>query len=143
MINEFRRARRRKAADTILVTDTMTERVIGHVGNLSESGMLLIANETLVDDALYQLQFALPGDKAQPETVEVGAHLLWMDRASAPGQAWIGLRSIAVAPAHLAKLQKWIEAPGGQRSEEHTSELQSLMRISYADFCLQKQNDSS
>src|SRR3546814_7014262 len=25
-----------------------------------------------------------------------------------------------------------------KRSEEHTSELQSLMRISYADFCLQK-----
>src|SRR3546814_5021086 len=25
---------------------------------------------------------------------------------------------------------------GGQRSEEHTSELQSLMRISYAVFCL-------
>src|SRR3546814_4358141 len=25
------------------------------------------------------------------------------------------------------------------RSEEHTSELQSLMRISYADFCLKKQ----
>src|SRR3546814_6309079 len=27
---------------------------------------------------------------------------------------------------------------GGERSEEHTSELQSLMRISYAVFCLQK-----
>src|SRR3546814_2120737 len=27
------------------------------------------------------------------------------------------------------------------RSEEHTSELQSLMRISYAVFCLQKKND--
>src|SRR3546814_2640678 len=26
----------------------------------------------------------------------------------------------------------------GKRSEEHTSELQSLMRISYAVFCLQK-----
>src|SRR3546814_5986747 len=26
---------------------------------------------------------------------------------------------------------------GADRSEEHTSELQSLMRISYADFCLQ------
>src|SRR3546814_5780806 len=26
------------------------------------------------------------------------------------------------------------------RSEEHTSELQSLMRNSYADFCLQKKN---
>src|SRR3546814_2126082 len=29
-------------------------------------------------------------------------------------------------------------APGGDRSEEHTSELQSLMRISYAVFCLKK-----
>src|SRR3546814_9746725 len=28
------------------------------------------------------------------------------------------------------------------RSEEHTSELQSLMRISYAVFCLKKKNDS-
>src|SRR3546814_8067445 len=28
----------------------------------------------------------------------------------------------------------------GQRSEEHTSELQSLMRISYAVFCLNKKN---
>src|SRR3546814_3343222 len=27
---------------------------------------------------------------------------------------------------------------GGLRSEEHTSELQSLMRISYAVFCLKK-----
>src|SRR3546814_4283103 len=31
---------------------------------------------------------------------------------------------------------RWVLAKG--RSEEHTSELQSLMRISYAVFCLQK-----
>src|SRR3546814_6653948 len=30
---------------------------------------------------------------------------------------------------------------GGKRSEEHTSELQSLMRISYAVFCLQKKRE--
>src|SRR3546814_10724208 len=29
------------------------------------------------------------------------------------------------------------------RSEEHTSELQSLMRISYAVFCLKKKNDNT
>src|SRR3546814_1167805 len=29
-----------------------------------------------------------------------------------------------------------------QRSEEHTSELQSLMRISYAVFCLKKQKNN-
>src|SRR3546814_7500680 len=30
------------------------------------------------------------------------------------------------------------QEPAGRRSEEHTSELQSLMRISYAVFCLKK-----
>src|SRR3546814_5896174 len=30
-----------------------------------------------------------------------------------------------------------------QRSEEHTSELQSLMRISYAVFCLKKKNSTN
>src|SRR3546814_2666533 len=34
-----------------------------------------------------------------------------------------------------SKKEKWIK-----RSEEHTSELQSLMRISYDDFCLKKKN---
>src|SRR3546814_4674006 len=32
---------------------------------------------------------------------------------------------------------------GVTRSEEHTSELQSLMRISYAVFCLKKKNNNS
>src|SRR3546814_1006770 len=34
----------------------------------------------------------------------------------------------------------WQSSPAGARSEEHTSELQSLMRISYAVFCLKKKN---
>src|SRR3546814_2663298 len=36
------------------------------------------------------------------------------------------------------------ETSGGRnwRSEEHTYELQSLMRISYAVFCLTKKNDA-
>src|SRR3546814_9962371 len=33
-----------------------------------------------------------------------------------------------------------VERAGDIRSEEHTSELQSLMRISYAVFCLKKKN---
>src|SRR3546814_9817455 len=46
----------------------------------------------------------------------------------------------ALEPQPLA-LQKAFEAE--VRSEEHTSELQSLMRISYAVFCLKKKNTTS
>src|SRR3546814_4177338 len=41
---------------------------------------------------------------------------------------------------HVAFLRRRLAErfPTGLRSEEHTSELQSLMRISYAVFCLKK-----
>src|SRR3546814_3600912 len=42
-------------------------------------------------------------------------------------------------PAYLVKRSKLISLAAA-RSEEHTSELQSLMRISYAVFCLKHTN---
>src|SRR3546814_3926222 len=36
-----------------------------------------------------------------------------------------------------------LDRPESQRSEEHTSELQSLMRISYAVFCLKKKKTTN
>src|SRR3546814_9789928 len=49
-------------------------------------------------------------------------------------------------PTQTAKRSYVEECLGGMtgpviRSEEHTSELQSLMRTSYAVFCVQKQNE--
>src|SRR3546814_10502551 len=41
-------------------------------------------------------------------------------------------------PEAARTLQPNRRLPGRRRSEEHTSELQSLMRISYAVFCLKK-----
>src|SRR3546814_5014858 len=47
-------------------------------------------------------------------------------------------------PADVARSVRAGDGPARhravQRSEEHTSELQSLMRISYAVFCLKKKN---
>src|SRR3546814_4204930 len=74
-----------------------------------------------------------------------------------PGQACGGARCRRARPADCWQLglfqrqlrrrgrgvggaaERWHAASGdGLRSEEHTSELQSLMRISYAVFCLKK-----
>src|SRR3546814_2019800 len=41
---------------------------------------------------------------------------------------------------HITSDRRRADMNAGQRSEEHTSELQSLMRISYAVFCLKKKN---
>src|SRR3546814_8568850 len=44
-------------------------------------------------------------------------------------------RNWSSASVTICWAERWLIA---QRSEEHTSELQSLMRISYAVFCLKK-----
>src|SRR3546814_7082721 len=44
------------------------------------------------------------------------------------------------APLHMLVRMENKEKQGLGRSEEHTSELQSLMRISYAVFCSKKNN---
>src|SRR3546814_1865043 len=64
--------------------------------------------------------------------------------------AWVTssvIRGVLVKPqVHRAcpdpLLVRSCAAPRCQRSEEHTSELQSLMRISYAVFCLKKKTSS-
>src|SRR3546814_3543084 len=48
-----------------------------------------------------------------------------------------------MTPEAQAELtRQWRELDESERSEEHTSELQSLMRISYAVFCLKKKTHS-
>ena len=91
----------------------MTDTVVGRLGNLSETGMLVIANMPLVDDALYQLRFMLHDtDAAVP--IEVGVHLLWQDTASAPGQTWTGFRFITLLDSQMLRLRHWLDTPGGR-----------------------------
>src|SRR3546814_7390563 len=56
-------------------------------------------------------------------------------------------RSRPGEPVSLRCYSACLKRPGGNacahfRSEEHTSELQSLMRISYAVFCLKKKTNN-
>src|SRR3546814_8901035 len=67
------------------------------------------------------------GQGSYVETAQSGAYMMRMSWSAALGGgilAWMGWALLA-------------------RSEEHTSELQSLMRISYAVFCLKKKKYSN
>lgn len=111
-MTDHRRAKRKRAQEAIEVVDTMTERTIGRIGNISETGMMLFATVNLPEDALYQLNFVLPDEAQRP--IELGAHHLWTDAANMPGQFWAGFRFIDISPDDAARLRAWIDQPGGQ-----------------------------
>src|SRR3546814_1290533 len=68
------------------------------------------------------------------------------DPLGRPGRAdavLLGGQHTIAAPLRIAAVaaaNETVEIDRCARSEEHTSELQSLMRISYAVFCLKKKN---
>src|SRR3546814_8833861 len=55
-----------------------------------------------------------------------------------PAMIYMLVDMVKAQAVDLSKLRTILY--GGSRSEEHTSELQSLMRISYAVFCLKRKN---
>src|SRR3546814_1632778 len=80
--------------------------------------------------------------RAVPKQCGSGEQLLGRRRAAQKGEMArhlefdIGRRRDCAAIRHP-------NTPWMYRSEEHTSELQSLMRISYAVFCLQKKKNTT
>ena len=109
MTTETRRAPRLPVPSLIPVRDQMTGAVIGRLSNISETGMLLIASEPLVGDALYQLRFPISDGQGSDQHIDVGAHLLWHEAAQAPGHAWAGFRFIALEKNQRERLRQWIE----------------------------------
>ena len=107
-MNEKRRLPRKRPEAALHVTDTMTGDVVGHIGNLSQEGMLLLAQRPIVDDALYQLSFNLPDVHGRLQPIEVGVHEQWTENANVPGQQWVGFRIIDIAPTDGAVLRDWL-----------------------------------
>src|SRR3546814_7818041 len=52
-------------------------------------------------------------------------------------------KTVSITQTEERQLNMMLMAVTTSRSEEHTSELQSLMRISYAVFCLKKKNNKN
>src|SRR3546814_2863826 len=98
-----------------------------------------------IPDALYRQDLAMQGIEL-PQPDEYGVAMVFLPKETASrlaceqeleravrdeGQVVLGWRDVPVD--HDMPM-----SPTVRRSEEHTSELQSLMRISYAVFCLKK-----
>src|SRR3546814_4457662 len=87
------------------------------------SSDLLVPNEAM--DRAWMSKIPLGRVGEHRELADLAAFLL------ADGSAYVNGEVVVIDGG------EWLKG-AGQRSEEHTSELQSLMRISYAVFCLKK-----
>src|SRR3546814_1528034 len=70
-------------------------------------------------------------------------HYIVCPQCTSSRLAWWGGERVGFAEVPHASFSHFMSSPESERrSEEHTSELQSLMRISYAVFCLKKKTNT-
>ncbi|MES1154288.1 MAG: PilZ domain-containing protein [Rhodanobacter sp.] len=110
-ISNQRRAERKRATVNAIVTDVISGLPMGHLGNLSSTGMLLISAQAPRSEALYQVSMTLPGSGrmlAQSQPIEVGIQEQWHESAASSGQIWAGYRIVAITDADAARLESWL-----------------------------------
>lgn len=105
---EQRRAPRKQADETIPVNDTIAGDNIGHIGNLSRTGMMLISRRKPVSEAIYQFRMYLPDGVGSGRSITVGVQEQWHEPASVPGQYWVGFRIIAIDEDDAQVLDQWL-----------------------------------
>lgn len=107
-MNEKRRAKRKYVDGVVEVINTMTGAPLGRVGNLSASGIMLITNQAIPEDALFQVSFQVPSKRGRAIGFEIGLEEQWSEAASAPGYHWAGFRIIDISPQQFDALKAWI-----------------------------------
>src|SRR3546814_1501870 len=88
---------------------------------------------------MSELILAIGDDNVEFQNLDQCAEKLNMN-GGATRITFATLRNITPQGTDKLGLVLWLDRDAVKRSEEHTSELQSLMRISYAVFCLKKKN---
>src|SRR3546814_9013016 len=88
----------------------------------------------------YNLTIADVSTAVSAQNAQVSAGQIGQLPASKEQQlnATVSVQSRLQTPEQFGNIRLRTTEGGAVRSEEHTSELQSLMRISYAVFCLKK-----
>jgi hypothetical protein len=113
MSSEFeqRRAPRKRVTSPMPIVDVMTERVVGQLGNLSATGMMVLATSAPGNGVVRQVSFMLPDAQHREHRVEIGIQEQWHERAASAGQFWAGYRIVAASDDDVRAIDEWIGPP--------------------------------
>lgn len=99
----------RKIADQVLeVSDQITGTQIGRVVNISAEGLMLLSQEPIVTESVYQLELVLPDAIAGESKITFGAEAVWTTEATQPDCFWTGFRIIDISSDDVLMIDELI-----------------------------------
>lgn len=111
---ERRRLNRRHLIYYLRVFDTesFSQEAVGHVVDISTEGMLLISEQELIIDRVYNMKMYLPTEIKESRIIELTCHTVWSKTDVNPDFFNTGCQFVEIDPDDVARIEQMIEIFG-------------------------------
>lgn len=109
MIEQQRSLERHGVTDAVDVYDSLRDVYLGRLVNIHGKGLMLMGDQPLDEDKLYQLDLHLPRSINGHQTIHLGVDCLWTRSAGYNGKHWAGFAIIDLSPAAAKDIDELIE----------------------------------
>lgn len=117
MTPDLRRRKRIPLNTTINIYDGFSQERIGEIANIHQEGLMLISDQAIEPNTLYQYRLALPQEILGLQAIELGVDCLWTQEISNIKRYWSGFQIIDASGQALAiidELTQNFSKPDGQ-----------------------------
>jgi hypothetical protein len=104
-----RRSVRKRAAQAIVVSNSMNGESMGRIGNLSLDGLMLIASKPVIEEHYFQFSFPLTLRNGAAHKLEIGVQCLWAEQSRSANAHFAGFKIIDIADADIPPLKIWVD----------------------------------
>ena len=109
-MDKHRRAQERKELNSpITVQDIINNRPIGELVNISANGLMLICEEQIETNSIFQFSMSLPTEINGQNRLDIGVDCLWCRKVDNFNRYWAGFQIIDAAADTQAIIELLIE----------------------------------
>lgn len=113
MSEHHRKHQRQELNTTILIRNSMTREMIGELVNITVEGLMIISDQEMATNSIFQFCLELPEPINGIEQIELGVDCLWSRSAENVNRHWSGYQIIDASPAALQTIDALISGYSG------------------------------
>lgn len=105
MAHNLRSLVRHELNATIDIWDALTDEHLGRLVNISSAGLMLMTDQKMVENKLYQLRLTLPQSLSADGEMSFAADCLWVKTLGNEQSSWAGCQIIDISEAGLVNIE--------------------------------------
>jgi len=107
--SDMRKHPRFNLKQPLLVVDDLSGENMGTLVNISQEGMMVFGNKTVVSDGVYHVSMPLKSEAGDDIVLSLGIECLWSNADDNDGKNWSGFKIIDISSEQQASLNQMIE----------------------------------